>query len=115
MDNLFFIDEVLCIISIFGLGLFSVVLPKLEIAKYFYLLFGITMIPVGIEFVLDGVEWYAYIWAFVFSVVGIIMGILIPGPGKNISKKDREQLNKQFGQASRDSAKRKLLRDFFRK
>ena len=73
--TLFIIDEILCIISIFALAFFCAVLPKTGIAKYFYILFGITLIPIGIKFILDGEAWYVYIWVFLFAVVGIIVGI----------------------------------------
>lgn len=87
----------------------------MEIAKYFYFLFGITMFPIAIDFVLDGEPWYAYIWGFLFSAVAIIMGIILPGPNKHISKEDREQLNQQFGSIARRSGERRLFRRFLKK
>lgn len=89
IETLFLIDERLCVISIFALGFFCAVIPKTGIAKYFYILFGITVIPIGIKFILDGKPWYQYIWAFLFAIVAIIVGIGLFIKNKRMTKEEQ--------------------------
>ena len=77
------------VISIFALGFFCAVIPKTSIAKYFYILFGITVIPIGIKFILDGKPWYQYIWAFLFAIVAIIVGIGLFIKNKRMTKEEQ--------------------------
>ena len=77
------------VISIFALGFFCAVIPKTSIAKYFYILFGITVIPIGIKFILYGKPWYQYIWAFLFAIVAIIVGIGLFIKNKRMTKEEQ--------------------------
>ncbi len=56
MENLLLADEIVCVASIFALGFFCAILPRTRIARYFYILFGITILPVGIKSILDGIH-----------------------------------------------------------
>ena len=66
--TLFIIDEILCVFSIFALAFFCAVLPKTGIAKYFYILFGITLIPIGIKFILDGEKHFERFWMILRTI-----------------------------------------------
>ncbi len=112
--TLFIIDEILCIISIFALAFFSAVLPKTGIAKYFYILFGITLIPIGIKFILDGEAWYVYIWVFLFAAVGIIVGIWLISLHKEMTKEQQKELDQKFGKVARRGGMRSASRQFWK-
>ena len=112
--NLFIIDEILCVFSIFALAFFCAVLPKTGIAKYFYILFGITLIPIGIKFILDGEAWYVYIWVFLFAVVGIIVGIWLISLHKEMSKEQQKELDQKFGKIARRGGMRRASKQFWK-
>lgn len=112
LEILFVIDEILCIISIFALGFFCAVLPKTSIAKYFYILFGVTLLPIGIKFIQDGSLWYEYIWVFLFAIVGILVGIGLFKVNKNLTKEELEEFDKNFGEDARAGGMRRIFRKF---
>ena len=113
MDIFLVIDELLVVISIFALAFFCAVLPKTGIAKYFYILFGITLIPIGIKFILDGEAWYVYIWVFLFAVVGIIVGIWLISLHKEMSKEQQKELDQKFGKIARRGGMRRASKQFW--
>lgn len=115
LEILFFIDEILCIICIFALAFFCAVLPKTGITKYFYILFGITLLPVGIKFILDGVPWYEYIWAFLFAIVGILVGIVLFRVNKEMTKEEQKEFDQNFGKVARQGGMRRIFKQFLNK
>jgi hypothetical protein len=114
IEVLFFIDVILCVISIFALAFFCAVLPKTNIAKYLYLLFGITIIPIGISSILDGYVWYEYIWFFLFSAVGIIVGIWLIIVNRARTKEEQEEFDRNFGEEARRGGKRRMYKQFWK-
>ncbi|MBQ2938096.1 MAG: hypothetical protein IJE05_04385 [Clostridia bacterium] len=108
IETLFIIDEILCIICIFALAFFCAVLPRTGIAKYFYILFGITLLPIGIKFILDGAVWYEYIWIFLFAIVGIIVGIVLIRLNKKMTKEKQKEFDQNFRAMARHGGKRKI-------
>jgi hypothetical protein len=114
LEILFLIDAIICVISILVLAFFCAVLPRTNIAKYFYLLFGITMIPIGIDGILDGYVWYEYIWFFIFSAVGIIVGIRLIVVNRFRTKEEQKEFDRNFGEMARRSGKRKMPKMFWK-
>jgi hypothetical protein len=114
IEALFFIDFILCAISILALAFFCAVLPKTNIAKYLYLLFGITIMPIGIYCILDNYIWYEYIWFFLFSAVGIITGIWLIIKNKAKTKEEQEAFDRNFGKKARRGGKRRMLKQFWK-
>lgn len=102
IETLFIIDEILCVICIFALAFFCAVLPRTGIAKYFYILLGITLLPIGIKFMLDGEAWYEYIWFFLFAIVGIIVGIVLIRLNKEMTKEEQKKIDQNFGAMARE-------------
>lgn len=96
IETLLIIDEILCIICIIALALFCAVLYKTGIAKYFYILFGITLLPIGIKLISDGTAWYKYIWFFLFAIVAIISGIMLIIVNNKMTKEQKEKFNRNF-------------------
>ena len=115
IQTLFFVDELLCIISIFALVFFCAIVPKTSIAKYFYLLFGITLIPIGIRMVVRGEAWYVFIWVFLFSLVAILVGIALWGLDQTMTKEQKEELDGAFGDMARRSGARRISRQFWKR
>lgn len=113
LEILFTIDEILCIICIFALVFFCAVLPKTNIAKYFYILFGITLLPVGIKFIQDGSPWYEYIWFFLFAIVGILVGIWLFGIDKDMTKEQQKEFDQDFGKTARRGGMRRFFKQFW--
>lgn len=113
IETLFVIDLYLCVISMVALAFFCAVVPRTDIAQYLYLLFGITLLPIGIKFIIDGKAWYEYIWIFLLSVVGIILGTMLIIVNKKISEDEKDKIDKHFGRVARDGGKRRLFRQFW--
>lgn len=109
MDIFLVIDELLVVISIFALAFFCAVLPNTNIAKYFYILFGVTLIPVGIKFVLDGKPWYEFIWVFLFAAVGIFVGIMLFWINQNTTEEEQREFDRAFGNMARRGGKRRMF------
>lgn len=109
IEILFIIDEIFCIICIFALAFFCAVLPRTGIAKYFYILFGITLLPIGIKCILDGKSLYEYIWIFLFAIVGIIVGIVLIRQNEKMTKEEQKKFDQNFGKTARRGGKRKIL------
>lgn len=114
IDILFFIDMILFIISIFALAFFCAVIPKTSIAQYFYILFGVTAIPVGIRFILEDYPWYVCIWAFVFAIVAIIVGICLIKANRKMTRERQKQLNQDFGEMARRGGKRRACKELWK-
>ena len=114
VETLFIIDEIFCVISIFGLAFFCAVLPKTSIAKYFYILFGITLLPIGFKAILDGKVLYEYIWFFLFAIVGIIVGVALIRLNKKMGKEEQKEFDQNFGTMARRGGKRRLFYQFWK-
>lgn len=114
IETLFIIDEILCVICIFALAFFCAVLPKTGIAKYFYILFGITLLPIGIKCILDGEVWYEYIWIFLFAIVGIIVGIVLIRLNKKMTKEEQKEFDQNFGTMARRGGKKRILNQLWK-
>lgn len=114
METLLMIDEVLCVASIFALVFFCAVVPKTAVAKYLYILFGITLIPIGIQFLMEGEPWYICIWVFLFSAVGIIVGIVLIRSSKHMSKEEQEVVDQNFGKMARRSGMRRMHKEIWK-
>ena len=108
MDTLLVIDEILCVGSIFALAFFCAVVPKTNIAKYLYIVFGLTLLPMGVKFIQDGKPWYQCIWVFLFAAVGIIVGIVLIRINKEMSDEDRKDFDRSFGKEARQGGIRRL-------
>lgn len=111
MEKIMFIDEILAVGSLWGLFVFCALVPKTNIAKYLYILFGVTLIPVGIKSIFDGDRWYQFIWFFLFALVGIVMGIFLIFINSNLDKDEQKEFDESFGKASRRGGMRRLGRD----
>jgi hypothetical protein len=109
IEKLLFVDEILGVITIFILGFFCAVVPKINIMKYLYILFGITIIQLGIDCIVDGDVWYEYIWYFLFAAIAITVGIWLLIASKAMTKEEQEALDQDFEEISRRSGKRKIL------
>lgn len=108
MEKLLLADEIVCVISIFVLGFFCAVLPRTRIAQYFYIVFGVTIIPVGIEMVLKGDPWYEFIWIFLFGIVAIIIGIGLIVANNAMTEKEKREFDQNFGKIARRGGKRRM-------
>lgn len=114
MENLLLVDEIICVCSIFALGFFCAVLPRTRIAQYFYILFGITIMPVGIEMILKGDPWYEFIWIFLFEIVAIIIGIVLIVANSVMTEKEQKEFDQDFGTMARRDGKRRMYKQFWR-
>lgn len=114
VEILFIVDEVLCVACIFALAFFCAVIPKTGIAKYLYILFGITLLPVGIRFVLNGEPWYQYIWIFLFAAAGMIVGIVLIGYNHGMNKEEQKKFDRDFGAMARRNGKRNLFKQLWK-
>lgn len=114
MENLFLADEIICVISIFALGFFCAILPRTRIARYFYLLFGITVLPVGIKMILDGDPWYEFIWIFLFGITAIIIGIGLFAANSAMTGEEQKEFDQNFGEMARRGGKRRMYKQFWR-
>lgn len=111
LEILLIIDGLLCVISIFALAFFCAVFPKTEIAQYFYILFGVTILPLGVKSALGGDPWYEYIWFFLFAIAGIVVGIGLIRTNRVMNKEEKEKLNKEFGKEARRGGMRRLSKE----
>ena len=111
MEKIMFIDEILAVGSLLGLFVFGVLVPKTNIVKYLYILFGVTMIPVGIKSIFDGDKWYQFIWFFLFALVGIGMGIILIFINSYLDKDEQKEFDESFGKVARRGGMRRLGRD----
>ena len=114
MENLLMADEIICVISIFVLGFFCAVLPRTRIAQYFYIVFGITIMPVGIKMIVKGDPWYEFIWFFLFGITAIIIGIGLIIANKAMTPKEQKELDENFGEIARRGGKRRMYKQFWR-
>ena len=114
METLLFIDEIICVISIFVLAFFCAVVPKTRIAGYFYILFGVTITPVGIKSILDGDLWYQFIWFFLFAITAIVIGIALLVANSAMTEQEQKDLDHDFGEIARRGGKRRLFTQFWR-
>ena len=105
MENLLLADEIVCVISIFVLGFFCAILPRTRIARYFYILFGITILPVGIKMILDGDPWYEFIWIFLFGITAIIIGIVLFVANGAMTEEEQKEFDQDFGAIAEKQAK----------
>ena len=112
LEILFMIDTILCCICIFALAFFCAVLPKAGIAKYFYILFGITLLPIGFKFIKDGAPLYKYIWTFLFAIVGILVGIMLFRANKKMNKEEQKEFEQNFGEKARQGGMRRMFKQF---
>jgi hypothetical protein len=114
IEILFLVDVIICAVSIFALAFFCAVLPKTNIAKYLYILFGITIIPLGIDSIFEGYVWYEYIWFFLFSAAGIITGIRLIIVNRSMTKEEQEKFDRNFGEMARRGGKRRMYKQFWK-
>lgn len=114
MENLLLADEIVCVISIFVLGFFCAILPRTRIARYFYILFGITILPVGIKMILDGDPWYEFIWIFLFGITAIIIGIGLFVANSAMTEEEQKEFDQDFGAMARRGGKRRMYKQFWR-
>lgn len=114
VEVLFIIDVILCVICVFALAFFCAVIPKTGIAKYLYILFGITLLPIGIQFILDGNPWYEYIWVFLFAAVGLIVGIVLIRCNQRMTKEEQKKFDQNFGTMARRGGKRSIFKQLWK-
>lgn len=114
MENLLLADEIVCVASIFVLGFFCAILPRTRIARYFYILFGITILPVGIKMILDGDPWYEFIWIFLFGITAIIIGIVLFVANGAMTEEEQKEFDQDFGAMARRGGKRRMYKQFWR-
>ena len=105
MENLLLADEIVCVASIFALGFFCAILPRTRIARYFYILFGITILPVGIKSILDGDPWYEFIWIFLFGITASIIGIGFFAANSALTEEEQKEFDQDFGAIAEKQAK----------
>lgn len=109
MEKLLLIDEILLIITIFVLFFFTTVKGNIKVTRFLYLIFGVTLIPIGIEFIKEGYKFIEYIWFFVFSLCGVIVSIyLFFVYGKVKGTENEQMVNEKMQKMGRKTGFRRI-------
>lgn len=115
-EILFNIASVLFLISVFALPFFCAVKPNINIARWFYLSFGVSIIFLIPRLLDDIDEKWLVVWPLLLSLVGFLMFIAITKSLKEIRGTEKEkELNKKFQEVSIKGGKRKLSRTIIKK
>lgn len=72
-EIIFNVFAVLFFISIFALVIFTRIKQNMKIARWFYLMFSLTLIPTMPKFMEDVEEKWLIIWPLLFVAAGIFM------------------------------------------
>ncbi|MCQ2570669.1 MAG: hypothetical protein MJ154_00225 [Candidatus Saccharibacteria bacterium] len=81
------IGMVVFFVSIFGMFIFTNIKPSKSVARWFYLLFGVSIIALMPMILEDIEEKWLIIWPILFAVVGILMFISLTAALKDEKKK----------------------------
>ncbi|MCQ2522676.1 MAG: hypothetical protein MJ105_09940 [Lachnospiraceae bacterium] len=101
LEILITIDELAVIGSLLLLFVFSFLLPRTNIAKYLYMIFGISICIFGVYEALRSKPWYEFVLYFIFGIAAAVMGIVLFVVNKKVqTKEEQEALDEAFGKAS---------------
>lgn len=119
-EVIFTILELAFIASIFALAFFSAVKPNINIARWFYLIFGVSLIPITPKLMEDVEAKWLMVWPLLFAFAAIFMFVVLTKTVKKVKGSEEEdEINKKFQDTSIRGGKRRLsktlLKNFFRK
>lgn len=107
IDVLINIDSIIFIASIFLLAFFCAIKPNANIARWLYLIFGLSILPI-LPGLMEGMDKWLIVWPLLFSLSGILMFISISLSLKN---KPEEEINKKLQEASIKGGKRRIVKN----